>query len=303
MGFQWVFYRWDGAIAEGRRIVGCSVFGECKSGGVQWGWLNLMLLGAVAVGSMEDFLGCLWGWVYFAPGASRVSARQPSYFFLLRQKKVTKKKASHVRALRVPCATRSVRGTCKLASPEISTPLNRLRRFPLQGTTPAARQSRFRSVPGRGCASRTSPQGLVRCAHLAGCWGCLIPLPSLLSRARHAVPLHQTPSFLTLHFASWATTRVAPTPSLLTPTTSFLTPTTSFLTPHPSLLTPHFASWATTRVAPTPSLLTPHSSLLTPHSSLLTPHSSLLTPTTSFLIPHPSHCKRVEDTRWQLMSC
>ena len=37
-------------------------------------------------------------WVYFASGASRVSARQPSYFFLLRQKKVTKKKASHVRA-------------------------------------------------------------------------------------------------------------------------------------------------------------------------------------------------------------
>ena len=42
-----------------------------------------------------------------------------------------------------------------------------------------------------------------------------------------------------------ATTRVAPTPSLLrphsydlTPTTSLLTPTTSLLTPHPSLLTP-----------------------------------------------------------------
>ena len=52
----------------------------------------------------------------FSPVASRVSARQPSYFLLLRQKKVTKEKASHVRALRVPCATRSVRDTCKLAS-------------------------------------------------------------------------------------------------------------------------------------------------------------------------------------------
>ena len=38
------------------------------------------------------------GCCYFAPVASRVSARQPSYFFLRRQKKVTKKKASHVRA-------------------------------------------------------------------------------------------------------------------------------------------------------------------------------------------------------------
>ena len=43
-------------------------------------------------------MGCLLGWVYFAPGASRVSPRRASYFFLLRQKKVTKKKASHVRA-------------------------------------------------------------------------------------------------------------------------------------------------------------------------------------------------------------
>ena len=126
-------------------------------------------------------------------------------------------------------------------------------------------------IPLGSSASRTSPEWLVRCAHLAGL-GCLIPLPSLLSRARHAVPLHQTPSFLTPH------------PSLLTPHPSLLTPHSSLLTPHPSPLTPH------------PSPLTPHSSLLTPHSSFLTPHSY-------DLIPHPSHCKRVEDTRWQLMSC
>ena len=88
-------------------------------------------------------------------------------------------------------------------------------------------------------------------------------------RARHAVPLRLTPSFLTLHFSSWATTRVVPTPSFLpprpghgTPCPYDLTPTTSFLTPHSSLLTPHS------------SLLTPHSSLLTPHSSFLNPHSS-----------------------------
>ena len=60
---------------------------------------------------------CLVGCCFFSPVASRVSARQPSYFFLRRQKKVTKKKASHVRAAyAVPCATRSVRDTCKLAS-------------------------------------------------------------------------------------------------------------------------------------------------------------------------------------------
>ena len=68
-------------------------------------------------------------------------------------------------------------------------------------------------------------------------------------RARHAVPLHQTPSFLTPHFSSWATTRVAPTPSLLRP--------------HSSLLRPHSY------------VLTPTSSLLRPHSSLLRPHSSV----------------------------
>ena len=38
------------------------------------------------------------GCCFFAPVASRVSPRRASYFFLRRQKKVTKKKASHVRA-------------------------------------------------------------------------------------------------------------------------------------------------------------------------------------------------------------
>ena len=194
------------------------------------------------------------GLLFFAPGASRVSARQPSYFFLRRQKKVTKKKASHVRALRVPCATRSVRDTCKLASLELSTPLNRLRRFPLQGTTPAARQSRFRGVPGRGCASLASPEWLVRFAHLAGVVVASFLTPHFSSWARHAVPLRLAPhsSLLTAHHGQPQGLPLRPLPSLLTP--------------HSSLLTPH------------PSLLTPPSSLLTPHSSLLQPHSSLLTP-------------------------
>ena len=95
--------------------------------------------------------------------------------------------------------------------------------------------------------------------------GCLISLPSLLTRARHAVPLR--------------------------PPSSPLTPHPSPLTPHPSPLTPH------------PSPLTPHSSLLTPHSSLLPPPppSSLLPPPSSLLIkkvstkipPSPSHQRLV----------
>ena len=193
------------------------------------------------------------------------------------------------------------------------TPPKRLRRLPLKGATPAARQSRFRGVPGRGCASRTSPERLVRCAHLAGVGAA---------------------SFLTPHFSSWATTRVAPTPlkdSGSTPTSSFRaqsrnpcfpalqhrccdyaqhdgmcratlppSPTPfplishpSFLTPHfsplishPSFLTPHFSP---SLLPPHSSLLIPHSSFLIPHSSFLPPHPSPLTPPSSFLPPHPNH--------------
>ena len=126
--------------------------------------------------------------------------------------------------------------------------------------------------PNGSSASRTSRR-----------LGCLIPLPSLLSWARHAVPLHLAPSFLTPHFSSRATTRVAPTPSLLTPHPSLLTPHPSPLTPTASLLTPHSSP-----LTPHPSLLTPHPSPLTPHPYGLTPHSSLLTPHSSLLTPHPS---------------
>ena len=170
----------------------------------------------------------------------------------------------------VPCATRSVRDTCKLASLEISTPLNRLRRFPLQGTTPAARQSRFRGAPGRGCAALASPWLLVRCAHLAGVG---------------------VTSFLYPHF-SQGTARRATTPNPLIPHPSLrimgnhkgcpydLLPHSYDLTPHSYDLIPHSYD-----LIPHSSLLTPHSSLLTPHPSLLTPHSSLLRPHSSLLNP------------------
>ena len=134
----------------------------------------------------------------------------------------------------VPCATRSVRGRAKLASlkqrPPLSercsvaqhvlmavlnTPARPLRELRPNGSLFAPRELR----PNGSLASLTS-RGL----------GCLIPLPSLLARARHAVPLHQTPSFLTPHFSSWATTRVSPTPSLLRPHSYDLTPQASSLT-------------------------------------------------------------------------
>ena len=188
-------------------------------------------------------------------------------------------------------------GALANSSPELSTHLNRLRRFPLQGTTPAARQSRFRGAPGRGCAALASPRLLVRCAHLAGVG---LPHSSTLTSRKGTARRAPTPSPLTPHFSSWATTRVAPTPSPFkdsgrTQTSSFRaqsrnpcppalqlgccdyaqhdgvcraplppSPTPFPVFPHPSLLgrarhavplhqTPHSSSWTTTRVAPTPS--------------------------------------------------
>ena len=169
----------------------------------------------------------------------------------------------------------------------MSTPLNRLRRFPLQGTTPAARQSRFRGVPGRGCASRTSPEWLVRFAHLAG-----VGLP-------HS-------SRLTSHKGTARRATTAP-------------PHSSPLTSHqgqpqglplrPSRLTPHTG---TARRAPTAHPLTPTTSILTPQSSLLPPHSSPLTPHPSFLtciklapeavgtlaLCDPPRCNPLPPLRW-----
>ena len=60
----------------------------------------------------------MFGWLaVFRSGGKPGFGPAAELLFLLRQKKVTKKKASHVRAAyAVPCATRSVRDTCKLAS-------------------------------------------------------------------------------------------------------------------------------------------------------------------------------------------
>ena len=201
------------------------------------------------------------GCCYFAPVASRVSPRRASYFLLLRQKKVTKEKASHVRAASRSLALLAAFGTLanSLRSDSASVLIRTLLR--------CSARPNGGGIPLGSSASRTSPVGLVRCAHLAGVG---LPHSSRLTSLKGTARRATTPSPLIPH------------PSPLIPHPSPLTPHPSPLRPHPSPLTP------TTSLLPPPSsLLTPHSSLLTPHSSLLTPHSSLLTPHSSLLTPDP----------------
>ena len=160
------------------------------------------------------------GCCYCAPVASRVSPRRASYFFLLRQKKVTKKKASHVRAASRSLALLAAFGT--LANSLRSNSASVLIRTLLRCSARPNGGGYLTARPLRG----PRPKGLFAALTSRGL-GCLISHASLLARARHAVPLHQTPSFLTHHFSSRATTRVAPT-------TSLLTPHSYDLTPHPS---------------------------------------------------------------------
>ena len=158
---------------------------------------------------------CLGGWVYCAPVASRVSARQPSYFLLLRQKKVTKEKASHVRAASRCLALLAAFGTLanSLRSDNASVLIRTLLR--------CSARPNGGGIPLGSSASRTSPEGLVRFAHIAGVG---LPHSSTLTSLKGTARRATTPSPLTLHFSSWATTRVAPTPSLLRPHSSPLTP-------------------------------------------------------------------------------
>ena len=141
------------------------------------------------------------GCCFFAPVASRVSARQPSYFFLRRQKKVTKKKASHVRAASRCLALLAAFGALanSLRSDNASAFIRTLLR--------CSARPNGGGIPHGSSASRTSPEWLVRCAHIAG-----VGLPhssrltSLKGTARRATtpsPPHSydlTPhsSFLTL---------------------------------------------------------------------------------------------------------
>ena len=215
-----------------------------------------------------------FGWLCFSPVASRVSARQPSYFFLRRQKKVTKKKASHVRAASRSLALLAAFGT--LANSLRSNSASVLIRTLLR----CSARPNGGGIPHGSSASRTSPEWLVRFAHIAG-FGCLTAHKGTARRAT-------TPSPLIPHTSLRIMGNHKGCPYDLLPQSYDLTPTTSLLTPHPSLLTPH------------PSLLTPHSSLLTPHPSLLTPHSSLLQPHSSPLSFHPK--KAQTSARWVCVS-
>ena len=160
------------------------------------------------------------GCCYFAPVTSRVSPRRASYFFLLRQKKVTKKKASHVRAASRSLALLAAFGTLanSLRSNSASVLIRTLLRCSARPNGgfeyPTARPLR-ELRPGCSFASRTSPRLLVRFAHFADrrVSSLLTPLASLHpsfracpgicpavaartlhpaphgARARHAVPL------------------------------------------------------------------------------------------------------------------
>ena len=143
---------------------------------------------------------------------------------------------------------------------ELSTPLNRLRRFPLQGTTPAARQSRLRGVPGRGCASLASPRLLVRFAHLAGLgFPHFSTLTSL--KARHAVPLHPSKTAAEPQTSSFrAQSRNPCLPALQLGCCDYAQHDGMCRAPLPP--------------SPTPFPVFPHSYALTPHPSPLTPHPS-----------------------------
>ena len=163
------------------------------------------------------------GLLFFASVTSRVSARQPSYFLLLRQKKVTKEKASHVRAASRSLALLAAFGTLanSLRSNSASVLIRTLLRCSARPNGGGYHTARPLRGPRPGCsfAALTSR-------------GLGLPHFSTLTphKARHAVPLHLAPSFLRPHSS------LLPLP--LPPHPSLLTPHSSLLRPHPSLLTP-----------------------------------------------------------------
>ena len=185
-----------------------------------WGWgegkksadFTGLAEGGEGGGAGWFFLGCLFGCCYFAPVASRVSARQPSYFFLLRQKKVTKKKASHVRAASRSLALLAAFGTLanSLRSNSASVLIRTLLRC---SARPNGGFEYLTARPLRG----PRPNGLFAALTSRG-----LGLP-------HSSLLTPHSSLLTPHS------------SLLTPHSSLLTPHSSLLTPHSSLLTPQFS--------------------------------------------------------------
>ena len=206
-------------------------------------------------------MGCLFGWLCFSPVASRVSPRRASYFFLRRQKKVTKKKASHVRAASRSLALLAAFGALanSLRSDNASAFIRTLLR--------CSARPNGGGIPHGSSASRTSPERLVRFAHLAGLG---LPhsstLTSLKGTARRA----------TTHFKDSGSIQ----------TSSFRAQSRNPCFPALQHRCCDYAQHDGVCRAPLPPSPTPFP--VFPHSYDLTPHSSLLTPTTSLLRPHPS---------------
>ena len=157
------------------------------------------------------------GCCFFAPVASRVSPRRASYFFLRRQKKVTKKKASHVRAASRSLALLAAFGA--LANSLRSDNASALIRTLLRCS--ARPNGGFEYLPARPLRE-LRPKGLFAAltSRSAGVASFLTP---------HCSQGHGTPCHYDLTPHSYD----------LTPTTSLLTPHSSLLRPHSSLLTPH----------------------------------------------------------------
>ena len=215
---------------------------------------------------------CWWGWLCFSPVASRVSARQPSYFFLLRQKKVTKKKASHVRAASRCLALLAAFGT--LANSLRSNSASVLIRTLLRCSARPNGGGYLSARPLRG----PRPNGLFASLTSRGL-GVASFLTPHFSQG-HGTPCHYGPPFLSLTpLPSRATTRVAPPSSLLPPHP--LTPT-----PHSSLLTP------------TTSLLPPHSYDLPPHPSFLTCIKLVPEAVGTLALCAPPRCNPLPPLRW-----
>ena len=158
---------------------------------------------------------------YFAPVTSRVSARQPSYFLLLRQKKVTKKKASHVRAASRCLALLAAFGTLanSLRSNSASVLIRTLLRC-------SARPNGGFEYPTARPLRELRPNGLLASLTLRGLGlphsSTLTSLKGTARRATTASPLPPHPSLLPPH-----SSLLTPHPSLLRPHSSLLTPTTS----------------------------------------------------------------------------
>ena len=164
----------------------------------------------------RHFFG-VFGWlaVFFSGGKPGLAPAGELLFF-----SKAKKKASHVRALRVPCATRKMEHPRSgfAASPS----RGRHQRPGKAGSAVPLVGAALRLPSTRGSFAALTSRGL----------GCLIPHASLLSRARHAVPLHQTPSFLNPQPSRGQPQGLPLRPSLLRPHSSLLRPHSYDLTPH-----------------------------------------------------------------------